>query len=282
MSPIRVLFTTVSAVCLVSFAAEAQVPPPSPQGAAIPAPGMMQAPAGDNAPITHAEFKALLEKTLMEHPEIIMQAAQKYQSKQADELQKQASAALVQHKAEIYNDTTSPAVGNPNAEVTVVEFFDYHCGYCKHLMPDIAKLLAEDKNVRVLFREFPILSPDSISASRAALAVYRIAPDKYFDYHQALMKSNGKFDEKLLLDTAKSLGVNAAKLKAEMGKKEISDMLDKTRELAESIGITGTPALIIGDNLFPGALPYDAIKKAVDEVHEAKKASAAAPAVAKP
>ncbi|MDE3016252.1 MAG: thioredoxin domain-containing protein [Pseudomonadota bacterium] len=265
----RLLLATVS-MAFWSFAAAAQAP-------------AAQAPAAAaNAPVTRAELPGLVKEILMNDPGMIMQAVQKLRDKQGEETGKQAQAALEKHKSELFDDAASPSVGNAKtADVTMIEFFDYHCGYCKQVFPAIAKLAGEDKKLRIVFREFPILSEDSVMAARAALAVNHIAPGKYFQFYSALMKSNGeKFDEKMLMDTARKLGINTAKLKTAMKDKSIDAELDKNRALAEALGIRGTPGIIIGDHLFPGAIPYDDLRKIIHDIRTGKDKQAAPSPVA--
>lgn len=270
---------------LFSSAALAQEPPIMPAKPATP-----PAPAA-SAPLTREQIPALVKEALLNDPEIITEAMQKLREKQEHEAKKQAKEAIVKYKDELYNDINSPSVGDvQTADVTVVEFFDYHCGYCKQVLPAITQLIKEDKKVRVVFKEYPILSEDSVLASRAALAVSRIAKDKYFDFHTAMFTSKGKFDEKTVMEAAKKLGIDTAKLKSELAKPEVSAALDKNRDVGEALGIRGTPAIIIGDEFFPGAMPYEEIKKAVDAARSAKKAQevkqpeakAAAPVVVAP
>jgi protein-disulfide isomerase len=306
MSLNRSLLVSVSLIGFASaaFAADAAAPAtPSaapaqaiaapPPVAAVPAVVPAAAPANNANLVTKQELPGLIKDTLMRDPEMIMDAVKILKDKQAAEAKKKAEDALVKNKDTLLNDENSPVIGDAKtADLTIVEFFDYHCGYCRHLLPDLTKLYKEDGKFRIVFKEFPILSDDSAVAARAALAVNRIAKDKYFDFHTTLMKFDGKYEEKSLLELAKKLGINGDKLKAEMAKPEIAAELDKNRALAEELGIHGTPALIIGDELSPGAMPYDDLKKAVADARSGKKADAipapelapkpAAPAAAAP
>ncbi len=296
MSFNRALLYTASFICL-SFAASAETPPPP--AAAIPTPPAANpaappaamprptpAPAAAPAGVTRQELPALIKETLMNDPDIIMQAIQKLREKQAEEAKQKASEVLTKRKDDLLNDASSPSIGDAKtADVTVVEFFDYHCGYCRRMMTDLTKIISEDKKLRVVFKEFPILGEDSVAASRMSLAVSRLAKDKYFEFHSALMKHEGKFDEKSMLEIAKKLGINGEKLKAEAAKPEITAILDKNRALGEDMGIRGTPAFVIGNEFTPGAMGYDDLKKAIDAARGGKKpdevaAPAAAPAAA--
>jgi len=296
MSFARFLFVAAACTTLAPLGAFAETPTPPAAApvAAAPTAGAPATTAGSftppaasqeksstssaNAPVTRAEIPDLVKQAILDNPEIVMQAAQKLRDKQLAEGEKQAKEALTKHKADLLNDTSSPSVGDAKtANVTVVEFFDYHCGYCKHMVPAITQLLKNDKKVRVVFKEFPILSEDSMVAARAGLAAYHVAPDKYFDYYTELMQSNGKFDETSLLAAAKKVGIDPDKLKTEMAKPEISAELDKNRTVGEDLGIHGTPALVVGNQLIGGALPYEDLQKAVDEARSGKKSDAEAP-----
>jgi len=230
------------------------------------------------APLTKADIPALVKEALMNEPEIVMQALEKLRAQKAEQARKTSSEALAKSKNDIYANPNIPAYGASvkDADVTIVEFFDYHCGYCKRFLPELVKIVAEDKKLRVLFVDLPILSEDSKTAARAAIAVHRIQKDKYFDFHSVLMTENGKFDEPRLLEIAKKVGVNADKLKAEMAKPEVAAIIDSHHQLAGKLGISGTPALILGNDVVPGAMSSDEIKKYVQAIRaEAKTAPAA-------
>ncbi len=236
----------------------------------LPFAAVAQAPAKSDTPITREELPGLVREAIMNDPDVVMDALKKMREQMASEAQKEMENALQKHKETLLNDTASPSVGPKTADVTVIEFFDYHCGYCKQVLPSISKLIENDKKVRVIFREFPILSEDSVAASRAALAVNRIAPDKYFAYHTALMNTKGKYTEEVLFAEAKKLGIDTEKLKKEMASQEVTAMLDQTRDMAADIGIRGTPAMIINGEIFPGAIPYDDLVTAVNTARSAK------------
>lgn len=289
----RVLLATVGASLMLAHAALAQAPAPTPAPApaaapaiaspaapVVAAPGTVPAPAPVTAvavpppavapiaapvapPITREEIPALVKKALLDNPEILVEVAQRYRDKQEAEMQKKASEAIVKNKDVLQNDKGSPFIGNPNADLTIVEFFDYRCGYCHQLTPALMKLVEDDKNLRVVLKDFPILSEESLNASRVAVAIHRIAPDKYSLFHQELMKGSPKLDQKSLMDTAKRIGVDTKKLDAELKNPEVDAQLDKNRKLAEELGIRGTPGLIIGNQLIPGAMSLEELKKEV-------------------
>ena len=274
MSFARQLLLVTSLISIAS-AASAQLKP-------VPA-------AVSNNAVTRGELPALVQDILktnpdivkdviMSNPDMIMDALEKLRVKKEATAKQEAAAALEKNKAEIFS-TDAPYIGAPNADITVVEFFDYHCGYCKHFLPELSKVLAEDKKLRVIFKDLPILSEDSVTAARASLAVNRIDRNKYFEYHQMLMNTSGKFDEKALLEAGKKVGIKPETLKAEMAKPEITAILDRNRKLAESLGINGTPGLVIGNEVIPGAISAEELKRYISEQRNPKPA---APATATP
>lgn len=220
------------------------------------------------ANFTRGDIETIIQEYLLNNPKTVIDALNKYQIEQAKEAEEKAKQALVDNKDALYFDKSSPSVGK--GDITVVEFFDYHCGYCKRMLPTIAKLLKERDDVRVVFKEFPILSEDSEKASKAALAVHSIAPEKYLDYHTALMNIKGSYSDEVLTAEASKLAIDEKKFKAAMESKAIQQQLDATKELGNKIGVRGTPAVIVGDTLTPGALPYDRLVAMVDAVKNAK------------
>ncbi len=238
--------------------------------------------ASDTVTVTRDQIPALVREALVNDPEIIVEAMKKYRDMKESDAKKEFRENLVKTNNDIFKNPDSPVAGDiKNADLTIVEFFDYHCGYCKRVLPDITRLLQEDKKLAVVFKELPILSEDSVTASRAALAVHRIAKDKYLEFHTALMKMNGKFEERQLLDIAGKLGIDAKKMKTEMDKPEITAIIDKNREMATALRIEGTPAMIIGSELLPGAAPYNVLKQAIEKAR-AEKAALNTPDTAKP
>jgi protein-disulfide isomerase len=215
--------------------------------------------------LTKYDVENIVKETIKNNPEIITDSLKKAQEKQRADQEKKAKEALKSKSKELTSSKNSPVVGNPKGDVTVVEFFDYHCGYCKKMLPVISELIKSDKKVRVVFKEFPILSPDSELAAKAALAVYRVKPDKYFDFHTELMTETSQYSEESLLKAAEKVGVNPDKVKKEMNADWVNEELKKDRELADALAIRGTPAFIVGDTLLPGASSLEDLKKLIAE-----------------
>jgi protein-disulfide isomerase len=201
---------------------------------------------------------------LREHPEVIIDAIKAYQAKQDLAEAAKAQQNITALKDEIFKDPTSPVAGNPDGDVTLVEFFDYRCPYCKVVAPDLEKVMAADSKLRVVYKEFPILGPASTTATKAALAA--VAQGKYLPLHDKLIAYKGQLDDATIFAMARDVGLDVAKLKVDMEKPEIRNIIDKNAQLADKLKIQGTPGFIIGDQLIPGVASVDdltaAIKKA--------------------
>lgn len=213
----------------------------------------LTAAAEDAKPLTRAEVEKIVEEVITQKPELIVNAFKTAQQAEMDKQLKQASEIIANSEQEIFNDPDSPVAGNPKGDVTVVEFFDYNCGYCRHLFKDLNQLLAEDKNVKVVFKEFPILSPTSTLAAKAGIAVHRLDPAKYFAYHQKLMEGSS-VSEEIIYAAAESAGVTKDQLKTEMEKPAVEAALKKNRDLGAKLNVRGTPAMIINREMIPGAI----------------------------
>jgi protein-disulfide isomerase len=181
--------------------------------------------------------------------------------------EEKAKKALSEKRRELERDRDSPVLGNPNGDVTLVEFFDYRCGYCKQVAGTIQALATEDKQLRIVMKEFPILGKDSVFASRAAVAAQR--QGKYASFHMALMNHKGQLTEEAVLKTAASVGLDVDRLRAEMGREEIDAQLRRNYELAQELQIRGTPAFIVGDELIPGAVDLRTLRRKIAELRKA-------------
>jgi protein-disulfide isomerase len=234
----------------------------APASAADPA----KAPADAASALSEGQSRAveaLVKQYILDHPEVIIESMQNYQIRQQIAEQEAATAALAASRDEIKNDASAPVAGNPKGDVTIVEFFDYRCAYCKRVLPSVRELLESDKNVRYVFKELPILGPDSVTASRAALAAWKIAPEKYFAFHSALMEARGELGEEQVLQIAEKVGLDRKRVKAGMAAPEIEKTIQRNLELAQKLRIQGTPAFIVGDALVPGAVDIEQLKDMV-------------------
>ena len=167
---------------------------------------------------------------------------------------------MLTFKSELLDTAASPSAGNPKGDVTVVEFFDFQCGYCKQVSPMLSELLRADPGVRIVFKQFPVLGPKSVTAAKFALAAAR--QGKYQAIHEALLSTEGIDDAKLFL-IAEGNGLDATRLRQDMASSAVADEIEVNSKLGASLGITGTPAFVVGDTLVPGALDLNAMRQLI-------------------
>ena len=214
------------------------------------------------------EVEAVVQEYILKNPEVLMRAIQTFQIQKQATKRKRAKDNLTNLASELTGNPTSPVIGNPDGDVTIVEFFDYRCGYCKRVFPTIQALLKEDGNIRYVLKELPILGPDSLVASQASLAVWNTTPEKYLPFHSALMTARGSLNAAKIFSVAGDLGLDTDAIRKNMKNAPVRDEINKNMELSESLGITGTPAFIIGDQLAPGAISMDELKEMVAQARK--------------
>jgi protein-disulfide isomerase len=224
-----------------------------------------------DTPFTDAQKKELetaIHDYLMKNPKVIMDSVDQYrQSQQADE-EKGFDAKVKEKNAELYKNPKDPVAGNKDGDVTLVEFFDYNCGYCKHAFNDVQTLIKEDGKLRVVFKDIPILSESSFTAARYALAAGR--QNKYWEFHQAMMQHNGGISEESLQSIGKDIGLDVEKMKKDAQDPEIRAQIESNLALARDIGISGTPGFVINDAVLRGAYGIDAMRKTVADARAKK------------
>jgi protein-disulfide isomerase len=214
------------------------------------------------------QIKEIVLQAIRDNPEIIMEALDELQARQDARRETHEKLVLNSMREQIERDPASPVTGNPDGNVTLVEFFDYQCGYCKSVFPEIRKLVADDGNVRFVLKEFPILSKVSVTAARAALAAAK--QGGYFDFHVALMRARGRLTESFIYEVARRQGLDVERLKKDMESPEVNAALQRNRTLAQALNIQGTPAFIIGEKLIPGAVGRDELQAAIDKARESQ------------
>lgn len=222
-------------------------------------------------PFTAEQKKAIegiIRDYLVANPELFLEVQtaleQKMEKLQAEKLK----VALAQNADEIFRRKSAPTAGNPSGDVTVVEFFDYNCGYCKRGLPGLVKLIEKDPKIKVVFKELPILSKGSEEASRVALAAG--LQGKYWDAHRALLEAKGQLNEATALKAIEKLGLDMARLKRDMAGPEVKTEIEKVRELAQKMGINGTPHFLVGERSVPGA-PDDLYEQLAGLASEVRK-----------
>ena len=205
----------------------------------------------------------IVREYLLENPAIMVEVFAKLEEQQAAQEQLAAETAIRANKDALFNDDYSYVYGNPDGDVTIVEFFDYKCPYCKRAVGDIMAAADEDGNVRVVFKEFPILSDESTLAAKAAMAA--ISQNKYMELHIALMATQGGLDEDRIMRVAEDAGLDVARLRRDMQDPGLEAAIERTHDLAREIGIEGTPAFVIGNQLVPGAVSKERLLEVVEQ-----------------
>jgi len=223
----------------------------------------------DKPPLTADQEKRvreMIKEYILANPEIILEAVQTLRRRQEEAQQKSALEALKTKRAELQGAKDLPVAGNPNGTITIVEFFDYRCGYCKAAKPAIDEVVKGDGKVRLVMKEFPILGPASRVASLAAVAAHK--QGKYLAFHNALMAYPNNLTDDVIFTLARQIGLDVAKLKEDMKAPDVLDLIARTNKLAQELGINGTPAFVIGDQIIPGAVSADELKAKIAEARK--------------
>lgn len=221
-----------------------------------------------SAEIPKGEFEQRVRAYLLEHPEVIMEAVERYQERRRAAEQGEAQGVLKARADEVFRDPDSPVGGNANGDVTLVEFFDYNCPYCRRVGPIMLQAEAADAKLRIVYKEFPILGPNSVFAAKAALAAHR--QGKYVAFHKALMAVEGVADKDKTMEVAAKIGLDLDRLKRDMDDPAIQKMIDRNLALAQALRINGTPSFVAGDQIVRGAVDLDALRGLVREAREKK------------
>lgn len=215
---------------------------------------------------TEAQIKALALQAIRDNPDIVMEAAAAVQAREAEAADAAAQASLGSMRDQLERDPNAPVIGNPDGDVTVVEFFDYNCPYCRKASAEVAQVIAADDAVRVVFREWPILGDGSVFATKAALAAR--AQDKYVEMHEALMGAKGRLDEASTMKIAEEVDLDLDRLRVDMEAPEVQAHIDTTMQLAQSLGFTGTPSFVIGDARAPGLIDAEQMQIAIEAARD--------------
>lgn len=212
-------------------------------------------------------FRAEIRTYLLENPEVIMEAVAVLEQRQA-EAQAQGDVDLVKVNAEdIFNDGHSWVGGNPDGDITLVEFMDYRCGFCRRAFDEVDTLLETDGNIRFIVKEFPILGEESTLASRFAIATQQVLGDTaYKSVHDALMTFSGNINEGSLTRIASSLDLDADAILAQMDSEEVSQVIQKNHALAQRLSISGTPSFVMADQMLRGFIPAQDMQRIADEI----------------
>ena len=211
-----------------------------------------------------AEIEQLVRDYIIANPEIIEEALIALEDKKREAEKAKQSQAIADLGETIFNSENQAVIGNPNGSVTMVEFFDYNCGYCKRAYSDMQALVEANPDLRVVMKEFPILSEGSLEAARMSVAVSKLAPEKYADFHRDLLVGNGAANHEKAVSVAENLGLDVKALEAEAAKEDVLKNFTEVRMLAQALGISGTPSYVIGDEAIFGAVGYDELFRKIE------------------
>ena len=226
--------------------------------------GRLSAPSMASGAVDRVAVERIMRDYLVNNPEILVEVQAALEIRET-EAKKFAQVDTIQSAKDlIFNASYDGIFGNPDGKVTVVEFFDYNCGYCKRALGDMDKLAADHKDVRFVMKEFPILGPDSQKASVVSMALRTLAPEKYGEFHRQLLGSQGRATEAGALRIATALGVDEARLREEMKNPAILAAFRETYELATKLAITGTPSYVIGQEVVFGALGHEVLTEKIE------------------
>ena len=222
------------------------------------------APPGESGEALAREAtRRIVREYLLEQPEVLEEAMIALNARRQQEKRARARAAIAENRAALLSHSMSPVSGNPDGDVTLVEFFDYACGYCKRALESVMNLLESDPQLRIVWKDLPVLGPLSRFAARASIAAQR--QGRYLDFHEAVMGSRGRLSEDAVMAIAGRIGLDVERLRRDIADPGIEAYLDETHRLARELGIDGTPAFVIGNTLVPGAVGGERLRQLIAE-----------------
>jgi protein-disulfide isomerase len=218
-------------------------------------------------------IEQIVKDYLVKNPEVLQEALTELERRQQERQKTAQATALTQEREKLLNSPRNNVVGNPSGDVTLVEFFDYNCGYCKRALGDLQTLMRADPKLRVVLRDFPVLGPESVEASRVALAVrQQIQGDRLFEYHTKLLETRGPVNGARALAVAREMGLDVDRIKKDMESPEVRAALQENVGLGDKLGLSGTPAFVVGDTVVSGAVGADPLRQAIAGVRQCGKA----------
>jgi len=226
------------------------------------APGVVNTPGG----LQEKQIVDVVRNYLTKNPEILVEMTTELDKRQAAEQAAKQQKIISDNADAIFRSPLAFVAGNPDGDVSVVEFFDYNCGYCKRAMSDMLTLMKDDPKLKVVLKEFPVLGPGSVEAARVAVAVHMQdkTGKKYLEFHQKLLGGRGQADKAHALAAAKEVGLDVARLERDLAGDEVRQSLEESFKLAEALGLNGTPSYVIGEDVVVGAVGLDTLKEKVN------------------
>jgi protein-disulfide isomerase len=238
----------------------------APLAAAMLLAAPVAAPAQTFSPEQRQQIESIVKEYLIAHPEVVQEVLAAVDKHQKDAEAQQQHATIRANNATLFNSPHQVVLGNPHGKIEMVEFFDYNCGFCKHALPDMVKLLDTNHDIKFVLKEFPVLGEGSVEAARVAVAARMQDPTKYMEFHQKLLGGRGAADKARALAVAKEVGFDMARIQRDMASEEVNTTIAEDMKLADALGVNGTPSYVVGDELVVGAVGFDELKKKIDAI----------------
>ncbi len=230
--------------------------------------------AAEFTPAQKTEMGQVIHDYLMANPEVLRDAIAELQSREKDAENAAQSKITGNLSGPLYSPASGTVIGNPNGKVTLVEFFDYNCGYCKHALGDLASLMKNNPDMRVILKDFPILSPGSVEAAQIAIAARnQFKGDKFWEFHQKLLGARGPIGRVQALAVAKDLGADMDRLQRDADKADVRANIAESLDIAKDLALNGTPSYVVGQEVVVGAVGYDELKAKLDNARKCGKAT---------
>jgi protein-disulfide isomerase len=216
------------------------------------------------------EIEGIIKSYLIAHPEVLQDVMTEIEKRQAEAETEKHKEGVKQYSKVLFYSPRQVTLGNPNGDVTMVEFFDYNCGFCRRALADMLGLMKDDPKLRVVLKEFPVLGPGSVEAAQVAVAVRMQDTDgkKYLEFHQKLLAGRGQADRARAIEAAKEAGLDMTRLEKDMGSDEIKATIEENMKVAEALGLNGTPSYVIGSDVVVGAVGLPALKEKVEAARQ--------------
>ena len=230
----------------------------------------LPAAAQDFSTTQRGEIEKIIKDYLLKHPEVLQEAMAELEKKQQLAETEKARSAIKNHTDALFNSPRQVVLGNPQGDVTFVEFFDYNCGYCKRALTDMVEIMGKDPKLKVVLKEFPVLGPGSVEAAQVAVAVRMQdkTGKKYLEFHQKLLGGRGQVDKAKALAVARDVGMDMARLDKDLKSEEVSKTIEESMKLAEALGLNGTPSYVIGNDVVIGAVGAATLSQKIKAARE--------------
>lgn len=214
--------------------------------------------------LTRNDVESIVREYILENPELLEEAFQALQQRREQEAEIARAASLDQLRDKLLSFEHDPVIGNPEGEITLVEFFDYNCGFCRQAYEDVLRLVQTNPNLRVVLKEFPVLGAPSMEAAAISIAVNQVAPERYGEFHDRLMKHEGRVDGAAAMDLVQAMDLPVDDILALREGEAVRSTVETSYEIAQALGLSGTPSFVIGDRVEFGAVGIDRLQEGID------------------